>query len=252
MVRRRTSAPVAGASASGSWPRPPVRPANTGPVTGGAVARAARAASSRLRERGDRADQLRQRGLQAQQVGPPGVDAAEERVDEPLDHLAAEPPADQLADRDVLGHRAAGEQQVQRDPVEPARRQQPGPGQRREVGRHPEQGPGRQRAQAAPAPHLGGAGRGRDRLQAGRREQGQPLRHPAQQRVGALVDGPAGDLAAGHLAAEPATGLQQHDARVRALPADLERGRQPGDAAPDDGDDEGLRHGASVGTVAVP
>ena len=110
--RRASRQPVAGAASargprrpSGSsrrWPRPPPRPAAQ-PAGQGAKTGApggARRGGLRGPDRADqrvlragRAGQRRHRGDQRQVVGPAGVDPAEQRVDQPVHHLVAEPRA---------------------------------------------------------------------------------------------------------------------------------------------------------------
>ena len=75
----------------------------------GAAAPAGRGAQHRPDRAGQRVRRPAGRGASAghrrgqrQIVGPPGVDPAEHRLDQPVDHLVAEPAPDQRADRDVL------------------------------------------------------------------------------------------------------------------------------------------------------
>ncbi len=85
----------------GSWPTPPTSPANTGPD---AVASARALAAPASRSRAERGD-LRRRRLQRELVGVTGVDATEQRLDEPVDDVGAEPSGDELGDRHVtVGH----------------------------------------------------------------------------------------------------------------------------------------------------
>ena len=111
-VRSRTSAPEAATSAAGSEPRPPATVANTGPSASprlrAPASRAAAAAASTEPPGAQLRGQRRHRRGQRQLVGPAGVDAAEQRLDQPVDHLVAEPLAHQRADRDVPVQRRSG------------------------------------------------------------------------------------------------------------------------------------------------
>jgi hypothetical protein len=210
VVPSSTRAPDRAASAAGSRPRPPGSEANSGPSVGGVADRASRAASSRLRCRPAAATSCGSVARSDSRSGRPGVDAAEQRLDQPVDHLAAEAPGDQLPHGHVVGDRPARQQQVQRHAVQAASGQQPAAGERGQVGRQPEQRPGGQRPERAAAPDEGRAGGGGDELvlQAAVAGQRDAVRHPGQHRVGALVDGQPADLAHGHLAADPRGALE--------------------------------------------
>jgi hypothetical protein len=194
---------------------------------------------------GGRTDQLRQRRAQRQQVGAAGVDPAQQRVDQPLDDLRAEPTAYEVTDADVVLDRRTGQHQVERHAVEPCRRQQAAAGEGGEVAGDPQDRAGRQRAQAATAPDRRGARRGWHQLvlETGAADQGEAVRHPREHRVGALVDGrPATSLTA-TLPPSRAPASSTHDLGVGPLGAGLERRCEAGDT-PTDHDDA---HPSSVG-----
>ncbi len=99
---RRTSMPSVAATAAGSWPTPPTSPAKTGPVVFGGSARGRGAREEVRTQRGD----LRRGRAQGERVGMTGVHPAEQRLDEPVEHVTAQPLGDERRDRDILvGHR---------------------------------------------------------------------------------------------------------------------------------------------------
>ena len=153
--------------------------------------------------------QRRHRRLQRQFPGPSGIDAAEQRVDQPVHHLLAEPTPDQLADRDVLGQRR----------VRPAGRLGLDPGQRRvaehpagphrcQIRRDPDHRPGRQGVVGAPAVQQRRGGQGCDHRQPRLGGGPDPFRAAGQHRLGAHVDPGAGHPHPVQLAADPVAGLQ--------------------------------------------
>ncbi len=96
----RTSRPAWVASAPGSRPSPPTSPAKTGTSDVAALASAAARISDLSRS--SSADDLGDGRARGQLAGVTGVDATEQRLDEPVHHLLAEPLLDQPADADVL------------------------------------------------------------------------------------------------------------------------------------------------------
>ena len=82
------------ATASGSRPTPPTIPAKTGYVGRGGPSAAA-AASHQRRCTVEQRDHLRHGGAGGQLAGVAGVDATEQRLDQPVDDLLAEPLLDQ-------------------------------------------------------------------------------------------------------------------------------------------------------------
>ena len=99
---RRVRTSTRSASASASRPTPPGIPANTGTSDDRQLG------VEQASQRSAAVDQLRHGGPRREQVGVAGVDATEQRLDQPVDDLVAEPARDQVADRDVLVERYAG------------------------------------------------------------------------------------------------------------------------------------------------
>ncbi len=142
---------------------------------------------------------LRQRGqrrLERQVLAAPRVDAAEQRIDEPVHELSAEPPAN------PAGHRLIGvAARVRQAEVLPRPRQagvgqDASSGQLAEVRGHAHELPARQRPDAAAGPD---SGRGRAwRLkfagQAQLADQADAFGTAGEKRLGAGVDGYAADL----------------------------------------------------------
>ena len=108
--------------------------------------------------------ELRGRDVDAQRVGAAGVDATDQRVDQPLIDFASIPFRDQSADRRVRGQRRARQERLERGARQSLRRQQTRPRQGPEPRRHPEHQTGRQRAQRAATPQERAAGGGRDEV----------------------------------------------------------------------------------------
>ena len=176
MAPVRTSAPEAAARAGGRVPRPPCRVVNTA----GRARRLARLAGSRLlvsraagwqqrggrtRQRDVRAGRLgqaRQRRLERQLLRPPGVHPAEQRVDEPVHDLPAEPGAHVAGHRHVAVPVGHGQFRLLAGPGQPVRREQPGLAQLPQIGGHAHELPGGQRMHRAAAPDPGRGGARRD------------------------------------------------------------------------------------------
>ena len=200
------------------------------------------------------ARQRRHRRLQRQLVGPAGVDAAEQRLDQPVDHLVAEPLADQRADRrrpSASGGTASG--RLGRDPASAGRGQHP-------AGRSAARSPG------TPSTVPAGSGRLPPRLRTQRRG-GQRVR-PARRPRPSVLDQPARPPAGGPASPRrrrrtsapasstrrslPPTG-RRPPARRSRRPAGARRhpdgGGQAGDPAADD--DHGAQPRASAATAIV-
>ena len=160
-----------------------------------------------------------------------GVHPAQERLDQPVHDLVAEPAGDQVADREVLAHRQPG--LLGLDPRQPLRRQDAGLTELGQVERH-----AHQRARQRPQPAAGPDPRGLDgrvhRLQPELAGQVDALGPPVEHRLGADVDEHAADLGPAQLAAGLGSGLEHGDL-VAAQSQEVGRG-QPRDPAPDDHD----------------
>ncbi len=114
---------------------------------------AAQPEQQRARSFGHPRDLRRDRG-RAQAIGAAGVDATDERVDEPFEHLAPEPPRDERAERvDRVGfHGSTRQHGLDRGPRQPTDAQQPRPRDRQHRARHAESEPCRQPAQRPARP----------------------------------------------------------------------------------------------------
>jgi hypothetical protein len=167
-----------------------------------------------------------------------GVDTAEQRLDEPVDDLLAEPLLHQRPDARVAAlERGRREDRVHRRPGETRLRDHPALGEHLQIGGDAHQG-ARHRQQLAARPEVR---RGVRRVHEVVAETGGPgqldgLRPPVQHRLGADVDDHAADLTETQLAADLARGLEHDDVGVRALRPHLGRGGQAGDATADDDD----------------
>ena len=121
--------------------------------------------------------QRAQRGLERQLLRPPGVDPAEQRVDQPVHQLRPEPGPDVGGHRHVAVARGGGQLEVLPGPGQPGGRQHPAGGQPVQVRGHAHELPRRERVQGAPAPDGRGRGAG----------QHQPVPQPDRaDQVGAL------------------------------------------------------------------
>ena len=146
------------ASASASPAIPPASPANTGfSATGGPTGSAAAASSSE--PRATSGEQLRHGGPGRERARPAGVHPAEQRLDEPVDDLVAEPGGHQVADGDVAVDLGGRERRLGPDPGQPLVGQHAGGRELVQVERHAHQR-ARQRAQRAAGPHPRRRGRG--------------------------------------------------------------------------------------------
>lgn len=155
--------------------------------------------------------ELRDRGAQRDLIGVAGVDAAEQRLHQPVHHLVAEPGGDVGADRDVVADLGTGQYVVERQPGEAGRGEQSGGGERPEVaGDAHHMAPGHL-PQLPPGPHGGAEDGGRFQLVGQAHLAGQADRFGAagQQRLGAEVHRDTGDLVRPELAAEAPGGFEQ-------------------------------------------
>ena len=183
----RTSSPAA--SATGQPAEPARRsPANTGPSGGAASAAAADATSDAAAPR----HQLRH-GRPGREVAcVAGVHAAEQRLDQPVDDLVAEPGRDQLADGDVLAVGERGDPAVSsRSRASPASLRTPDAATCVDVGGHAHHRP-RQRPQRSPGPDGRRGRRGVDDVEPELAREVDAFRPPSQHRLGADVHGDAG------------------------------------------------------------
>ena len=241
----RTVAPVRTANvppatrASASPAMPPGRPAKTGSV--GRAGPSRRAAAPRSSS----ATQLGHGGARGQLAGVAGVHPAEQGLHEPVDDLVAEPRRDQVTDGDVALDPGGGQVALGAHPSQAGVGQQPGRRELVQVERDPHQraGQGAERA-AGPDPR----GRGRRVLdrQPERTGEGHPLGAAVEHRLGADVDGDAGDGRTPQLAAGVRRTLQHED--VGTGRRQVVRGGESRDASPDDDDPTGqLSHGLRLG-----
>ena len=164
----------------------------------------------RLREQG-RAD-----GPERESPGLSGVDATQQRLQQPVGHLRPEPLVEQQTDRYVVGQRRSGQRRLAAGPCQPGRCEQSG--QRLEVGRHP-QCRGRQLDGTAVHVHLGlGVGRMHQQVvESELVDQRRRLRPPDQHRLRTAVHLQVPEPDARDLAAEPRRRLhQQHRQPARA------------------------------------
>ena len=203
---------VAGAAARGG---------RSGPVAlGGAGADEARVAGA------GGGVELGDHGGQAHGGGVAGVDAAEQRVDEVVDHLVAEAAAQVGADGDVVaatggvgrvGGQGRGPARARSTPA--AETSPVAASASRSVGTPMTWPPGSGLAGAVEE-EVGGALGRRDQLAVELQvvAQGERPRHPEQEGVGRLVDRPAGDHRGLELAAEP-VGLDHRDVAPRPATA---------------------------------
>ena len=192
--------------------------------------------SQRRRPAGQRGGHAGHGRVQGQQVGPAGVDPAEQRVDQPVHHLPAEPTPDVLSDRHVAVQRLERARRLRGDLGECRRVEHARRAQRLELGRHPEHRAGWQRAGTPADDHPGGR---RDRV---RQLPAQPdfcgqrnaLRGAGQERLRALVHRQPAELGHPQLAAEPVGALQHGHPQVRrAVAAQRVRRSEAGDPAAD-------------------
>ncbi len=177
-------------------------------------------------------------GARAQPLGVAGVDPADERIHESLEHFATESVRHHRPER-VIRRWPTGQQWLEGSPCHATGAQDARAGDRKELGGHAEHEPRRQSAELAPSPHVGAPDRGRDQVTA---EPESPAQldcfgHPGEERVGGLVDIESREARGADVPTEPIAGLEHRD--PRACVGELERAREPGDAASDDDD---VRH----------
>ena len=181
-----------------------------------------------------RGRELGRDGSHAQPVAVAGVDAAEQRVDEPLEHVVTELRAHQRADRDVVvrSERRRGRMHVHVGSVTmPDARSAS-----RSVGT-PSTSPSGSR-RSAPSHHTYAADVAGDTSVAVDAELAAQLeapRHTGEERVGAVVDQPAGERRRASLPPNRSAPRGRRLARPAAA-GELVRGGQPGDAAAHDRD----------------
>jgi len=185
-----------------------------------------------------RGEQRREDGCGRHVVDRPSVDAADERVDQRVDHAAPELARHQRADGAVT-HRApqvrAGQQRVTSQPELAAHAEDPAARRGPERRGYAERQLLGQRAQPSARPHRGPAGRDRDErvAQAHLATEIDGLRPAPEEAVGAHVDRPAVEGVAADDAAQPRTGFEDGD--VRRVPARLgAAGQLPGRGEPAD------------------
>ena len=234
----RTVAPQAAATAGGSDPSPLASVVKTGPAGRSSAAGSsdpAAAASERCRCAA--CARPGQRGLERQFLRSARVDAAEQRIHQPVHDFAAEPGADVIGHRHIAVALGGRQPKVTACPGQSGRGQDPGSRQLVQVGGHAHELAFRQRLQLAAGPDAGGRGAGQHQLigQADRADQVGALGAAGQQRLRALVDRDPGDLGYRELAAQSRRALQH--GHGGASVAQEERGGQPGDPAAHD------RHG---------
>jgi hypothetical protein len=177
--------------------------------------------------------ELRCGGADAQVVGVARVDPAEQRVDEPLEHLVAELLAHERADRDVL----VGPQRVRRGARRHRSAHDAGRSERVEVGGHAEHEPRRKAAERALAPHERAPGRRGHELAFDPEltAQVEAPGHAREEGVGALVDGASRKRRRVELAAGAVARLVDDDLDA-VLGREVVRRGEAGDAAADDRD----------------
>ena len=194
-ARRR---PVTPASASIRPPIPPRSVKKTGAVgSGGCARRSARSPSSNDRDRSATPATCGDTASGAQPIGVAGVDAPDERIDEPLEHLSPEP----RRRRAGRGRRAASTRRGSNGSTAaraiPPTLEDPRSRHGQDLARHAEREAGRQPAQSRPRPHVGTRVRRRheliaepeplaqrDALRALARETHRPPRRPRALRTG--------------------------------------------------------------------
>ncbi len=193
-------------------------------------------------------------------VDSAGVDAPDERVDEPVDHGLTEALADDLAHRAVAEAHPrpqVGAEQVPGHPGRLGRGEDPRSEQWEPAGRHPEVQPGGHHAQSPPGPDRGTAAPHGHHVpfQSELGAQVGGLRAPSQKGVGGQVDTAPGELGGPHLAADPVRRLEEMDLQRSTggrAGADhqLPGGGQTGDTAAHDRHDRRGR-GAHAGCMST-
>ena len=186
--------------------------------------------------RAGRLGQAGQRRLEGQFLGPPGVHPAEQRVNEPVHDLLAEPGRHVTLHRHVAVPVRGGQPGLLAGPLQPFGREEPGPAQLPDIRGHAHVLPGGQPVHRPPAPDPGRGGPRRPQVitQAGRPDQSGALGPAGQQRLSAYVNPASRDLGQGQLPAG-LPGPLQHDDPDRLVTQE-ERRREPGDPGSDDRD----------------
>ena len=230
------SAPDALATASGSAPSPVVSETKTGAGVGrgrrdgaGGEQRCDRAGQRVVLAR--RGGERREGRGERQVFGPARVHAAEQRVDQPVDDLGAEPGADVLGDGDVAG--LSGQLGLVPRPRDALGGDDPGGRKLVQVGGHAHELPAGQRPHRAPGVDGGRGDAGRDKgvAKADCGDQLRALRPPGEQGLCPLVDGNPGDIGGSQLPADATRALEDGDPDP-AVPQIEGRG-QSGNAATD-------------------
>ena len=250
----RTSKRRDAASAIGSRPSPPASEANTGPAPRPRGRRRARPRRRATSEPPCAAAAAASAGIVARSdscVGPPGVDAAEQRLDQPVGDLVAQPRAHQRSDGDVVARagRSGG-----------ARSARLRSGRARAAVSAPD---ARTAARSAGMPSIVRAGSGCSaarRPEPGRRvvngaissiaepssrDEPETFGPAGQHRLGAHVDRDTRDRASRSLPPTWRRGLEHRD-RAGLAAGERPRGGEPGDAAADD-----ARRGATPGPLTA-
>ena len=164
--------------------------------------------------------------------GVPGVHPAEQWLDQPVRHLVAEPPGDELADRDVAVDLLRPEGQLVSDPGQSGLREHAGRGQLVQVQGHPHQRPWHRPERAAGPDPRRGDGRVDD-VHADRTRQVDALGAAVEYCLRTDVDGQAAHLVQAELAADLGRPLDQEHVLGRVLREEV-RGGEAGDASADD------------------
>jgi len=140
-------------------------------------------------------------GLEAEVVAASGVDPAEERIDHPLERLAAEAPTDEVADRLVALRSIGRQHEVESGAQDAERPDEAGAHERHRPTGQAGEDPGRQRAELASGEQERPALARRNKLVLDSDLAGEFCRprHANEQRVGAEIDGPAQPGGRGHL-----------------------------------------------------
>ena len=132
---------------------------------------------------------LRRHRLGAQAIGLACVDAADQRIDEPVEHLSPEPALDERPER-VRRHRPARQHRLDRRPRHPSHAEDPRTHHGPDLARHAERESAGQPAQRATRPHVCPGVRRRDEriTEPDALRQRDRLGHPCEERVCRLVD----------------------------------------------------------------
>jgi hypothetical protein len=176
-------------------------------------------------------DELGHGGARGELARAAGVHPAEQRLHEPVDDLVPQPGGDQVSDGDVPVDLRRRQVALRADPGQPLAGEHARVRELVEVQRDAHQRP-RQRAEGAAGPDpRGRGGRVLDRKVEGAGQRN-TLRTPVQHRLGAHIDGHAGDRSTPQLAAGPRRALEDEDLGTGRRQV-VGRG-QPRDPSPDD------------------